>query len=161
MDNASPSWLNAHSHDPNPVAPPGEGEFTLAFSGIEVHITLAGLRQLPFTEVADCYIVSTGHGRSGPFRFGGVCLADFLAAHLEDSARVAFVDFISADGYGTRLEGALLASSPQPLLAWQVDGAPMRRAQGLVRLVVPGEADDALHQVKWLARVEVCLTCPG
>ena len=41
------------------------------------------------------------------------------------------------------------------LLAHIVNGAAMTRAQGLVRLIVPSEIDDALRQVKWVVRVEL------
>jgi hypothetical protein len=36
-----------------------------------------------------------------------------------------------------------------------MDGAPLSRRQGVVRLVVPSEVDDALRQVKWVAAVRV------
>ena len=42
-----------------------------------------------------------------------------------------------------------------PLLALEIDGRPLSRAQGLVRLVVPGETDDALRQVKWVSEIRV------
>ncbi len=69
--------------------------------------------------------------------------------------RRAQVLFVSADGYGTRLPHHLLQHHPGPLLAYMIDGVPMQRDQGLVRLIVAEETDDALHQVKWLASVTV------
>jgi len=36
-----------------------------------------------------------------------------------------------------------------------MDGATLTRAQGLVRLIVPSETDDALRQVKWVGRIEI------
>jgi hypothetical protein len=71
------------------------------------------------------------------------------------------VDVVSADGFGTRLLPAHLAGSdaeaeaPPIVLALRRDGEPLTRAQGLVRLIVPSERDDALRQVKWVARVEI------
>ena len=41
------------------------------------------------------------------------------------------------------------------LLAYTLDGAPLTREQGLVRLIVPSEIDDALRQVKWLAMITI------
>lgn len=153
MTAAQPAWLNTHSHDPNPITPPGDGSFELEVGGVRVPITLEMLYALPYTELGDCFIVSTGHGVSGPFRFGGVRVVDFLAHFLPASALVDHADFVSADGFGTRLDAHQLGAAPGPLLAWHIDRAPMRRDQGLVRLIVPGEVDDALHQVKWLARI--------
>jgi hypothetical protein len=36
-----------------------------------------------------------------------------------------------------------------------LDGAALTREQGLVRLIVPSERDDALRQVKWLATITI------
>ena len=155
MAAATPDWLNTHSHEPNPTTPSGDASFVLEVGGKQVTVALEGLQALPYTEHGGCFIVSTGHGVSGPFRFGGVLVADFLTQYLSADADVDHVDFVSADGYGTRLDAHMLGTAPGPLLAWRRDGALLHREQGLVRLIVPGEADDALHQVKWLARVEV------
>ena len=64
---------------------------------------------------------------------------------------------VSADGFGNRV---LARELPQPparpiLLATHIDGQPLTRQAGLVRLIVPNETDDALRQVKWVARIEV------
>jgi hypothetical protein len=67
------------------------------------------------------------------------------------------VDLVSADGFGTRLTPADLADAgDRPvLLAYTLDGAALTREQGLVRLIVPSERDDALRQVKWLATITI------
>ncbi|MGL4649123.1 MAG: molybdopterin-dependent oxidoreductase [Caldilineaceae bacterium] len=124
-------------------------------------LTPDDLARLPQTELAGCRIVSTGHGESGPFRFGGVTLRDLLHA-LAPTLTPDAVDVVSADGFGARLHLADLSPDDQrpPLLAIRVDGAPLSRAQGLVRLIVPSETDDALKQVKWVARVVVS-ACSG
>jgi DMSO/TMAO reductase YedYZ molybdopterin-dependent catalytic subunit len=151
-------------------------------------VTLQDLAALPYVEVSDCLIISTGHGTSGPFTFGGVRLRDLLArvqsqaadgghsdstdgdgerdgrdrsASGEGSRLWQHVDVLSADGFGTRvhphdLEDAPDAGNERPiLLAYRMDGALLSRRQGLVRLVVPSEVDDALRQVKWVAAVRV------
>ena len=41
------------------------------------------------------------------------------------------------------------------VLAYALDGQLLSRAQGLVRLIVPSERDDALRQVKWVREVRV------
>jgi DMSO/TMAO reductase YedYZ molybdopterin-dependent catalytic subunit len=117
-------------------------------------VTVDDLAALPQQEAHDCYIVSTGHGSSGPFRFSGVTLSALLAAH--DVPVWTHADVVSADGFGTRVHHTELPMATRPiLLALARDGAPLTRAQGLVRLIVPHEHDDALRQVKWVARIEV------
>lgn len=126
-------------------------------------ITVADLQALPFTHVSDCYIVSTGHGTSGPFAFGGVKLSTFLTAMLP-STPWHTLDVISGDGFGTRLTAADLAQETDirpSLLAYLLDGRPLTRQKGLVRLIVPTEVDDALRQVKWVAEVVVYTEAPA
>jgi DMSO/TMAO reductase YedYZ molybdopterin-dependent catalytic subunit len=113
---------------------------------------------LPQADAAACYIVSTGHGTSGPFHFAGVTLPTLLAAY--DVTNWQHVDVISADNFGTRVYhrefGAEQLPNARPiLLALRCNGQPLTRIQGLVRLIVPTETDDALRQVKWVMRLEV------
>ena len=105
-------------------------------------------------------ILSAQDGTSGPFRFDGVTLADLLEAYKIPLWH--YIDVISADGFGTRIqreetqrEEIDRAASRPILLATVCNGEPLTRAQGLVRLIVPQETDDALRQVKWVARLEV------
>ena len=149
--------LEPHSHDPNPDPPSPDPAFTLTRpSGESVAMGVDDLRSLPTTSVPSCYIVSTGHGTSGPFTFAGVRLLDLIAAYV--SLPWSQVDVISADGFGNRVYREEL-ENPDPagpiLLAHTIDGEPMSREQGLVRLIVPSEKDDALRQVKWIAQVNV------
>ena len=154
-----PAWVHGHSHDPNPEPPSGDATIVACLAdGHAIRLDVAALRALRYHEIRDCYIVSTGHGRSGPFVFGGATLADLLAHLLPDDDGWLHVDIVSGDGFGTRLSPADLAEAPAgrpPLLAYTLDGAPMTRQAGLVRLVVPAETDDALKQVKWIARIEI------
>lgn len=65
-------------------------------------------------------------------------------------------EVISGDGFGTRLSRAELEREPSDrccLLALEIDGRPMSRAEGLVRLIVPSEREDALRQVKWIGQI--------
>ena len=153
------AWVYGHAHDPNPLPPAGDGVFVVhTLDGREVAFTPAALAQLPYTEVAGCLIVSTGHGASGPFTFGGVELTALLAHVDGQAARLAIwrqVDVISADGFGTRLLPAQLVSEGPILLAYRRDGQSLTRAEGLVRLIVPSERDDALRQVKWVAKIAI------
>ncbi len=153
-----PAWVHSHSHDPNPEPPPGDTAIVAHLAdGRSIRLDVAALRALRYHEIRDCYIVSTGHGTSGPFVFGGVTLADLLA-HLLPGNTWQHVDIVSGDGFGTRLTPADLSGAPEarpPLLAYMLDGIEMTRQTGLVRLVVPAETDDALKQVKWIARLEI------
>lgn len=151
--------LQPHSHDPNPEPPSDDPDFTLSLpDGTDVVLTVAMLRELPATTVSNCYIVSTGHGTSGPFAFTGVRLTDLIAAHDMPAATWSHVEVISADGFGTRLTAEDLrepADTRPIVLAYAIDGEPMTREQGLVRLVDPTETDDALRQIKWVGQINV------
>lgn len=149
--------LQPHAHDPNPAPPSADPTFALVHpDGRRQPITVADLQQLPATAVADCYIVSTGHGTSGPFTFTGVTLFDFLQAYGVENC--AHLEVVSADGFGNRVQAAEW-SPPNPagpiLLAYGMDGRELTRPQGLVRLIVPAERDDALRQVKWIGEIRV------
>jgi len=153
-----PTWVHIHSHDPNPQPPPGDATIRFVANAQVQLVTAAFLGALPHIEVADCFIVSTGHGRSGPFTFGGVALHDLLAKVLPAGFVWRYVDVVSGDGFGARLTQAEVlapADGRSVLLADTLDGVPLTRAAGLVRLIVPGEIDDALKQVKWIAHIEV------
>ena len=149
--------LHPHSHDPNPAPPSADADFVLVLADDRRHaITPAVLAHLPAVTVADCFVVSTGHGTSGPFAFTGPRLVDFVAHFWQNEWEQ--VEVISGDGFGTRVLRAELADPTvtRPIiLAVKMDGAPLTRAQGLVRLIVPSETDDALRQVKWVGQVNV------
>ena len=149
MNQPLPQPTAPHRHS----SPAGEPDWLHAFQSLW---PVADLHALPAITVSDCYIVSTGHGTSGPFTFGGVRLLDFIA-HLGIPAWQQ-VDVISADGFGTRLTRAELRQDPPhhpSLLVYQRNGQSLRREEGLVRLIVPTEKDDALKQVKWVAEIVV------
>ena len=147
--------LQPHSHEPNPTPPSPDPTLQLTLpDGREIRISPADLATLPQTAVPGCFIISTGHGTSGPFTFGGVALADFLAGY--DAGSWSAAEIISGDGFGNRVlaEEVVGKRTERPiLLATHVDGRPLNREEGLVRLIVPGEVDDALRQVKWIARI--------
>lgn len=158
-----PAWVHGHAHEPNPAPPSLDATFTVQISPpLSAPPTSArtwsaeALHLLPHTIVRDCYIVSTGHGTSGPFTFGGVRLLDFLTHLAIDQWQQ--VDVISADGFGTRLHRQDLLADPPArpsLLALTRNDQPLRREEGLVRLIVPTETDDALKQVKWVVEIVV------
>jgi hypothetical protein len=159
MTHADADPLRPHSHEPNPEPPAAEPDILFtAPDGEQRLVSVAALRELPQTMVTDCYIVSTGHGTSGPFAFTGPSLLTLLASQGLGERAWSEVEVISADGFGTRIEArelpALSVNGPV-LLALQRDGQPLSRRQGLVRLIAPGERDDALRQVKWVREIKV------
>lgn len=121
-------------------------------------MTVSDLEDLPQTTVSNCYIVSTGHGTSGPFTFAGVSLLDLIQNQWSPTTEWSELEVISADGFGNRVRVDELLN-PDPagpmILSYLIDGERMTRDQGLVRLIVPSEKDDALRQVKWVAKVVV------
>lgn len=159
-----PAWVHGHAHDPNPAPPSLESDFRVQLPGRQtLSYDVADLRQMMTTTVANCTIVSTGHGTSGPFTFTGVRLRDFLDAILPAAQAWQIVDVISDDGFGTRLTRLDLTQEPThhpALLAHTLDGKPLTREKGLVRLIVPTETDDALRQVKWIAQIIVYAEAP-
>lgn len=159
-----PTWVHGHAHEPNPAPPLAATAFVVQLpDGTRQTWDVADLQQLATTTVTDCYIVSTGHGTSGPFTFAGVRLQDFLAEALPADQLWHTLDVVSADGFGTRLTVDDLAQeqAERPsLLAHTLDGQPLTREKGLVRLVVPTETDDALRQVKWVAQIIIYADSP-
>lgn len=154
-DTADP--LQPHSHDPNPAPPSADSTIELVLpNGRFYPITIHDLKQLPTVSVSNCYIVSTGHGTSGPFTFTGATLLDFVRHYCDEPW--CQVEVVSADGFGNRVLAEEL-HQPDPagpiLLAYEMDGQPLSRQEGLVRMIVPSERDDALRQVKWVGLMKV------
>ena len=83
-------------------------------------------------------------------------LGELIAAYYNGPWRD--VEILSADGFGNRVlaeEVQQANSAPPVLLATQIDGRPVTREEGLVRLIVPSERDDALRQVKWIGKITI------
>jgi DMSO/TMAO reductase YedYZ molybdopterin-dependent catalytic subunit len=163
-DPHEPAWVHGHAHEPNPAPPSLDSAFCVQLPGGKI-ITcdVADLQKLATTTVANCTIVSTGHGTSGPFTFSGVRLRDFLDALLPTDRAWQTIDVISEDGFGTRLTRLDILQEPPEhptLLTHTLDGEPLTRAKGLVRLIVPTETTDALRQVKWVAQIIVYAEAP-
>lgn len=153
--NRETEWTPPHSHDPNPSPPANDPTFWLVDGESQIRLSPIGLLEFPQVEVADCYIVSTGHGTSGPFRFGGVTLLSLVDHFVGENWTV--VDVISADGFRTRLTTTELRGmiTHPVLLALRIDGRELTRGEGLVRLIVPHETEDALRHVKWVSKIRI------
>ena len=148
-------WTPPHSHDPNPNPPGDDSAFSL-YAGLQAfRLTSDDLAGLPQSTVNNCYIVSTGHGTSGPFAFEGVQIVELVNRYAKNAW--VHIDIVSGDGFRTRLTRATLATMGErpALLALKIDGRPMRRDEGLIRLIVPNEKEDALQQVKWVSDIRV------
>jgi DMSO/TMAO reductase YedYZ molybdopterin-dependent catalytic subunit len=150
--------LQPHSHEPNPEPPTPDPTLRLVMpQERQILVTVAELRD-EFTAVTidNCYIVSTGHGTSGPFAFTGVRLLDVVERHVQQSW--SQLEVVSADGFGNRVLAAEL-HQPDPagpiLLAYALNSELLTREQGLVRMIVPSEKDDALRQVKWVDVIRI------
>jgi DMSO/TMAO reductase YedYZ molybdopterin-dependent catalytic subunit len=101
-----------------------------------------------------------GLGAVGVARFGGVRLADVLAASGLRPSAVGLV-FSGADTGTVDPEGVIAyefdldvatATSAGPMLAWQMGGQPLAPEHGSpLRLVVPGHY--GMRSVKWLTRI--------
>ena len=101
--------LRPHHHEPNPTPPSLDPTFILAQpDGREIVVSVDELQRLPRTTVANCIIVSTGHGASGPFVFTGATLLDLVRRTLPPGAAWSQVEVISADGFGNRVLAAEL-----------------------------------------------------
>ncbi len=148
--------LNPHSHEPNPEPPSADASFELVLVNGRTHtITPDMLKELPVTSITNCYIISTGHETTGPFTFTGTRLLDLIQTY--EALAWTQVEVISADGFGTRvLAKELHSQTDNPiLLAYGINAQNMIRQQGLVRLIVPSERDDALRQVKWIGQIRI------
>ena len=101
-----------------------------------------------------------GLGAVGAARFGGVRLADVLAASGLQPGATELV-FTGADGGTVEPEGRITyefnidlatAVAGEPILAWTMGGEPLAPEHGFpLRLVVPGQY--GMRSVKWLTRV--------
>lgn len=142
-----------HSHDPNPSPPSDDPAFVLSRpEHPPIAISLANLLHFPVTTFENCYIISTGHGTSGPFIFGGVTLGQLLGHYAPNNWSGAIIR--SGDGFGTTVTAGEFGES---LLAHHLDGRPLTRQEGLVRLIIPSEQEDALRQVKWVSNISLLL----
>ncbi len=95
-----------------------------------------------------------GGGAIGQAEWTGVGLADVLRAAGVDEGEPLHVAFEAADdGFAVSIPLAK-ALAPEVLLAWEMNGAPLRPEHGApLRALVPGYA--GIRSAKWLRAVEV------
>jgi DMSO/TMAO reductase YedYZ molybdopterin-dependent catalytic subunit len=98
-------------------------------------LSLADLKKLPFT--TQITRLQCGAPKpSGIVKWGGVRFAD-VCRMLETQAMAQYVMFVSSDKYVT-VEDMTIATHPQTLLAWEMNGGPLPPLHGApYRLVIP------------------------
>ncbi len=146
--------LQPHSHDNNTKPPHTDPSILLILPTLElITLTLDDLRALPRTQFA--YEYTTDHGKHGPYQLEGVTLADLMGRYWPGP--FVSVEVMSADQFGNRLfpDELMGGKHNPPLLCDMSDGESLTRENGLVRLVVPSEIDNALRQVKWVATIRI------
>jgi len=150
-----PEWLDyPHPHDPNPTPPSDDPTLRLVTPTRVARVTVEELARLDECSLPNSYIVSTGHASSGPYTFTGVPLRAVIDAFAPGQWSAALV--ISDDGFGTRVTAEEWSADQRPvLLAHTRDGQSLAREQGLVRLIVPSETDEALRQIKWVGEIRL------
>ena len=156
LDNHDP--LQPHSHDNNPEPPYIDPTLIfLAPNGDKKEISLADLMADYDQTVIPAYTYMTDHGMHGPYKLEGVGLLDLINQELGPQAEWGEVEIISADEFGNRLyrDELVPAGFAPVLLCHRSNNEQLRRIQGLVRLVVPSETDNALRQVKWVREIRV------
>lgn len=136
----------------NTTTPPDADEtLFLSWNGGSLKLSLPELKTYPQTNYAYSYV--TNHGNHGPYQLTGVSLRDLITAEV--MADWSEVTVLSADGFGNRLSRDEVLTQPPPMLYYLSDGGLLSRQNGLIRLVVPSEIDNALRQIKWVREVQV------
>lgn len=156
LENHDP--LQPHSHDNNPEPPYIDPTMILMGpDGRQKTISLADLMADYEQTTIPAYTYMTDHGMHGPYKLEGVGLMDLINQELGAAAEWHEVEVISADEFGNRLYRHELvpADFPPVLLCHRSNNDQLRRIQGLVRLVVPSETDNALRQIKWVREIRV------
>lgn len=150
--------LQPHSHDNNPEPPyidPTIHFFDTA--GNSKTISLADLMADYEQTVIPAYTYMTDHGIHGPYKLEGVALLDLIEQEIGKREDWSEVEVISADEFGNRLYRDELAPAGESpvLVCHRSNNEQLRRIQGLIRLVVPSETDNALRQVKWVREIRL------
>jgi DMSO/TMAO reductase YedYZ molybdopterin-dependent catalytic subunit len=121
-----------------------------------------GLQALPATieyVTLECISNDVGGDLMSTGRFKGVSLAE-LVSRAGPQASAAAVNFTAADGYTETLPLATVRSSPQILVAYELDGAPLPSEHGFpARILIPGHY--GMKGPKWLQRIELAVQPQG
>src|SRR5207302_244177 len=119
-------------------------------------LTYAALRQQPVTSeyvTLECISNNVGGALISTGKFTGVSLRDLLrAAGAQPGA--AAVNFTAADGYTESLPLPVVLSSPEILVAYDLDGAALPTQHGFpARILIPGRY--GMKGPKWLQQIDL------
>lgn len=151
MENAP----NPQKHHNNTKVPEETTDITLeTLAGHRQIITLEQLMRDYPVSVMPAYSYVTNHGIHGPYRLEGVQLLDLLKQRISGSW--TGVEVLSADGFGNYVHKEELEQAQEPIMLYfKINGEILKKKQGLVRLLVPSETDNALRQIKWVKRLRL------
>jgi DMSO/TMAO reductase YedYZ molybdopterin-dependent catalytic subunit len=133
--------------------------WSLAVGGLvdrPLKLSLTDLRALPGVSeyvTLECVSNDVGGGLMSTGSFGGVRLADLLSMA---GARAAgtWVAFTARDGYTESIPVSLVQATPEILVAYDLDGAPLPVSHGFpARMVIPGLY--GMKGPKWLDRIDL------
>lgn len=120
------------------------------------------LKALPATTeyvTLECISNDVGGNLISTGRFTGVSLRDLLAMASPASDATA-VNFGAADGYTETLPVAVVQASPEILVAYELDGAPLPNQHGFpARILIPGRY--GMKGPKWLQKITLADTAVG
>ncbi|HEV2413655.1 MAG TPA: molybdopterin-dependent oxidoreductase [Candidatus Dormibacteraeota bacterium] len=119
-------------------------------------LTLADLRALPpVTQYVtlECISNDIGGPQISTGNFTGVSLRD-LVGSASPQGQASWVSFHARDGYAESLQLSLVQSSPEILVAYQLDGADLPVAHGYpARILIPGHY--GMKGPKWLDSIQL------
>jgi DMSO/TMAO reductase YedYZ molybdopterin-dependent catalytic subunit len=144
----------------NFVDPVVDGQdWSLTVGGLVDHplkLSLTDLRALPGVNeyvTLECVSNDVGGGLMSTGSFTGVRLADLLTM-AQARAQGTWVAFTARDGYTESVPVSLVRASPEIIVAYDLDGAPLPSSHGFpARMVIPGLY--GMKGPKWLDRIDL------
>lgn len=119
-------------------------------------LSMADLRALPSVQeyvTFECVSNDVGGDLMSTGQFTGVRLSDLVAGASPQSG-ASWVGFRARDGYTESLPLSQVVGSPEIVVAYDLDGAPLPMAHGYpARIVIPGHY--GMKSPKWLDRIEL------
>lgn len=119
-------------------------------------LSLTQLRALPAASeymTFECISNDVGGGLMSTGAFTGVSLRD-LVATARPQAAASWVAFRSRDGYTESVPLSIVQSTPEILVAYDLNGSPLPGAHGYpARIVIPGRY--GMKSPKWLDSIEL------
>lgn len=121
-----------------------------------LNLSLDGLRALPAADeyvTLECISNNVGGDLMSTGAFRGVRLRELLAL-ASPQAQATWVAFKARDGYTESLPLSLVQTTPEILVAYDLDGAPLPRNHGYpARILIPGHY--GMKGPKWLDSIDL------